>query len=94
MNERPTTWYQYIYSGRIATLAVKIAELEDEFKLCLSLGHTDRAAFIECALGESYKSLMHEVKKQGLLTIDVTNSKVKVTYTRQFKTNSNPTANQ
>jgi len=82
MKNSPETYYKYINSGRLARLADKISGLEDEFKVCRQTGQTERAAFIECILGELYKSLMHEVRKQGLSTIEVTENKVKVTYKR------------
>jgi len=74
--------YKYINSGRLALMADKISKLEDEFKICRTIGQTERATLIECALGELYKSLMHEVRKQGLSTIEVTQNKVKVTFKR------------
>lgn len=82
MGNFPETYQRYIYSGRLAQLSERIATLEDEFKICLITGQTERAALIESALGENYKSLMHEVRKQGLSTIDFTQTKVKITFIR------------
>lgn len=79
--------YKHINSGRLVQLADKIAWLEDEFKVSRRIGQTDRAELIEIALGENYRKLMHEVKKQGLKSIDLTPEKVKVTFKRTLVTN-------
>lgn len=73
---------KYINSGRLATLANTIAELEDEFKVCRRTGQTDRAEHILTLLAPKYKFLMWEVKKQNLSRIEITNNNVQITYKR------------
>lgn len=82
MEKRHPTYFRYTNSGRLAKLADSIFELEDEFKICRKTGQHETAAIIELQLGELYQSLMHNVKKQSLKTIEVTQTKIKVTYER------------
>jgi len=80
--KRKLAYLKYINSGRLTQLMDNIFELEDEFKVCRSTKQFDKAALIECALGDMYKSLMHEVKRQGLSSIQVTQKTVKVIFNR------------
>lgn len=82
MLKKKYTYPKYINSGKLAELTDKIYELEDEFRLCRSTKQFDKAALIECALGDLYKLLMHDVKRQGLSSIQVTHTTVKVTFNR------------
>ncbi|HBL74269.1 MAG: hypothetical protein A2W90_18115 [Bacteroidetes bacterium GWF2_42_66] len=74
--------FKYINSRKLTGLADKIACLEDEFKISLLLKQKDRAALIEIALGEHYASLMREVRKNGLKSIEITRNQVKATFNR------------
>lgn len=72
--------FKYINSRKLTGLAEKINYLEDEFKVCILLGQLERAALIEIALGEHYESLMYEVRKNGLISIESNSDNVKATF--------------